>query len=183
MCDIYNLSNAACGSNAAGLKGTGYMAPAGEFNTWPAFQAASTPGDGKTVLLSGNFNFTGAGSGKGYFRSFPMLLEKGSVTKKAVGGIGSKSIEITATFYIKGADSVHLEWLRYSLNIPSVYLITDKNGVVHVLGSKDDPAYLQEAEQSTGTAATDERGTLYTIRFVTANPALYEGLINTTPIP
>lgn len=183
MCVANKLTATACGRNAAGLSGTGYMSPAGEFASWPSFTAAVTAGDGNTVVLSGNFSFTGAGSGKGYFRSFPMLLEKGAVVKRAVGGRGSKSIETTATFYITGADKVQLEWLRDQLNIPGVWLITDKNGTVHVLGSKEDPAYLEEAEMNTGTAATDERGTLYTIRSITSDPAIYTGTINLTPIP
>lgn len=159
------------------------MSPSAEFETWPAFKANVTPGDGESVVLSGNFSFTGAGTGKGYFREFPMLLEKGVVSKKVVGGIGSKSVETTATFYVLGADKKELEWMRDQSNIPGVWLIPDKNGTVHVLGTKDDPAYLQEADQSTGTAATDERGTTYVIRHVTSEPAIYEGTINVTPIP
>jgi hypothetical protein len=182
MCNSNKLTAIPCARNAAGVKGTGYNAPAEEFETWPAFQTATTPGDGKTVTLTGNFSFTGAGSGKGYFRSFPMLLEKGSVTYKAVGGIGSKSMEIMAKFYVLGTDAVQLEWLRDQLNIPQVCLIPDKNGVVHCLGSKDEPAYLQEGDGTTGEAATDERGTLYTIRWVTASPQVYTGTINLTPI-
>ena len=183
MCVANKLTNGVCGKNAAGITGTGYMAPAGEFASWPAFQTTVTPGDGLSVKLTGNFVFTGAGTGKGYFREFPMLMEKGGIVKKAVGGVGSKSLELSLNFYVPGADATQLEWLRDQLNIPGVWLIKDKNQTVHVLGSKEDPAYLQEAEMGTGVAATDERGTLYTIRAITSEPALYPGTINLTPIP
>lgn len=182
MCTIHKMTGTACLSNPAGTKGTGYMAPAEEFAAWPAFTTPGTAGDGNTVVLSGNFSFTGAGTGNGYFRSFPMLLEKGDVKYNAVGGTGSKSIEAIASFYIVGLDKVQLEWLKNVMNIPGVWLIPDKNGSVHCLGSKTDPAYLQEAAGGTGVAATDERGTLYTIRWVTAVPQLYPGTINETPI-
>lgn len=182
MCTIAKLTSTACAGNTPGTAGTGYMAPSVEFASWPAYQAASTPGDGKTVLLDGNFSFTGAGSGKGYFRSFPMLLEKGSVQYNAVGGLGSKSLEILATFHIPGMNSVELEWLSNARNIPGVYLITDNEGVVHTLGSKTSPAYLSEAAGTTGAAAADERGTLYTIRWVAKRAQLYTGTINETPI-
>lgn len=182
MCQINKLTSGACLANAAGIKGIGYMAPAQEFAAWPAFQTASTPGDGKTVQLTGNFSFTGAGTGKGYFRSFPMLMEKGGVTYKAVGGVGSKSLEVLFNFYVVGVDAVQLEWLKDVKNIPGVFLCPDKNGTLHVLGSKDDPAYMQEADGGTGVAATDDRGVLYTIRWLTNIPTLYTGTINETPI-
>ncbi len=182
MCEINKLTNGSCLTNAAGIKGTGYMAPAEEFASWPAYQTPSAAGDGKTVQLSGNFSFTGAGSGKGYFRSFPMLMEKGGVSYKAVGGTGSKSLEVIFTFYVVGLDAVQLEWLKDVKNIPGVFLCPDKNGTLHTLGTKDDPAYLQEADGGTGVAATDDRGTLYTIRWITSTPTLYTGTINQTPI-
>ena len=112
MCTIHKMTGTACLSNPAGTKGTGYMAPAEEFAAWPAFTTPGTAGDGNTVVLSGNFSFTGAGTGNGYFRSFPMLLEKGDVKYNAVGGTGSKSIEAIASFYIVGLDKVQLEWLK-----------------------------------------------------------------------
>lgn len=182
MCLANKLNSNACGVNAAGLKGRGYMSPAAEHNVWPAFTAATTPGDGKTVILTGNFDFTGAGSGKGYFREFPMLLEKGKVSYKAVGGIGSKSVEVMANFYVTGLNSIQLEWFRDQLNIPGVWIFTDKSGIQHILGSKEDPAYIQEAEAGTGEAATDDRGTLYTVRWITASPQVYTGTINLVPI-
>lgn len=182
MCMANKLIGGSCGLNAAGTTLTGYMCPAEEFNGFPTFNAAVTAGDGKTVELSGNFSFTGAGTGKGYFREFTLVSEKNSVERKAVGGRGSKSIEETYTFYIAGMNAQHVEWMRDQLNIPGVWLIKDKNGVVHCLGSKEDPAYLEEATQSSGQAATDERGTQYVIRSITATPKIYTGTINLTPL-
>jgi hypothetical protein len=182
MCIADKLTGGPCGQNAAGTTSTAYMAPASEFATFPAFQTNTAPGDGKSVLLTGNFDFAGAGSGKGYFREIGLVLEKNGVQRKAVGGRGSRSIEETLTFYVAGADQKQLEWFRNQLNIPGVWLIKDKNGVTHCLGTKEDPAFMEEADMNTGQAATDERGTLYVVRAITATPKIYTGLINLTPI-
>jgi hypothetical protein len=183
MCKIKKLTSTACMKNAAGVTGTGYMAPSEEFASWPAYQNTSdTLGDGDTVRLDGNFSFTGAGTGNGYFRTYPMLLEKGQVNYKLVGGLGSKSYEVTASFYVLGLNAEELEFGTSMKNIPGVWLFKDKNNVVHCLGSKDDPAYISEGDGTTGAAATDERGTLYTCRWITSTPQVYEGTINLTPI-
>lgn len=178
MCEIGNLSNTACTSNPAGVKGIGYMAPAEEFETWPAY--LSTTGAGDTVKLTGNFDFV-ATSDIGYFRTFPCLLEKGSYAFSLVGGLGSKTFEEKYTYYIPAVDAAQLEHIKNLANIPGVWLCPDKNSTVHVLGSKDDPAYVEVAEGTTGAAAADERGITVTIRAVSARPTIYTGTINTTP--
>jgi len=178
MCNIADLTTIPCTANAPGVKGKGYMAPAEEFASWPAY--LSTTGAGDTVKLTGNFAFV-TDSDIGYFREFPCLLEKGSYTCSVVGGLGSKSFEEKYVYYIPGVDAAQLEHIRNLANIPGVWLCPDKNGVVHVLGSLTDPAYVEAAEASTGTTATDERGILVTIRAISASPTIYTGTINTTP--
>lgn len=177
MCDISSLTATTCASNAAGVKGTGYMAPAEEFSSWPAYLA--TTGAGDTVKLDGNFAFV-ATSGIGYFRSFPCLMEKGSYSFTVVGGVGSKSFEEKYVYYISGVNAAQLEHAKKLANIPGVWLCTDKEGVVHVLGSKDSPAFVETMEGGTGTAAADERGMTITIRYVSASPTVYTGTIDTT---
>lgn len=178
MCLIKPLTSIPCGSNAAGIKGTIYHIPADEFASWPAF--LSTTGAGDTVKLTGNFSLVTT-SGFGYFRSFPCLLEKGSVKYNAVGGLGSKSVEALAVYAIAGMDAAQLEHFYQILNIPGVWLFPDKNSSVHVIGKNDDPAYIQDAAGDTGTAATDERIITLTVRAIQPRPVLYTGTINTTP--
>lgn len=178
MCKISALTVTPCNGNAVGVKGTGYMIPAEEFSSWPAYLTTTTAGD--TVKLNGNFSLV-ATSDIGYFRSFPCLIEKGSYTVAAVGGIGSKTFEEKYTFVVPGVDAAQLEFLKNLVNIPGVWLCTDKNGVVHVIGSKDDPAYVETAEGTTGVAATDERIITITVRAISASPTVYTGTINTTP--
>lgn len=180
LCNIGVLTADACPSNPAGVKGTLYLVPAKEFASWPAYLSTTDPGD--TVKLDGNFSFTGAGTGNGYWRAFPCLLEKGAVEYNVVGGKGSKSFDVMGRGYVLGVDAKQLEWFKGVINTPVVGLWVDKKGVMHVIGSKDDPAYLEEGAGTTGVAATDERGISFAIKANAASPAIYTGTVNVTPI-
>lgn len=178
MCTIAALSTIPCDSNAVGMGGTIYMAPAAEFSAWPAYDSGTDPGD--SVTLSGNFSFV-ATSGIGYFRGFPCLIEKGSIVYNAVGGVGSKTFEVIGTYVIPGINAAQLEHIKQVANIPGVWLFTDKNSVVHVQGTKTDPAYIQSIEATSGVAASDERIATITVRSIQASPTIYTGTIDTTP--
>lgn len=180
LCNISVLAAQDCPSNPAGVKGTLYLVPAKEFASWPAY--LGTTGSGDTVKLDGNFSFTGAGIGKGFWRAFPCLLEKGQVTYTAVGGKGSKSLDVLGRGYVLGVDAAQLEWFKNMMNAPMVGLWVDKNSTMHVIGSKDDPAYLEEGVGDTGVAAGDERGINFAIKANAALPAIYTGTVNVTPL-
>lgn len=180
MCNIGNLTSVPCTKNAAGLKGKGYMAPSEEFSAWPAYLTTSTAGDTVTLASAPTFVST---TGIGYFRTFPILLEKGSYSITAVGGLGSKSFEERMVYVIAGVDAAQLEYIKNIVNIPGVWLAPDKNDVIHVLGSKDDPAYVEAVEGGTGTAGTDERIITITVRALTASPTIWPSgtTIDVTP--
>lgn len=178
LCNISVLAAQDCPSNPAGVRGTLYLIPAAEFVSWPAY--LGTTGSGDTVKLTGNFSLVTT-TGKGYWRAFPCLLEKGAVEYNSVGGKGSKSFDVLGRGYVLGVDAAQLEWWKNMVNAPSVGLWVDKNGTMHVIGSKDDPAYLEEGAGTTGIAATDERGIAFAIKANQALPTIYTGTINTTP--
>ncbi len=180
MCVLKNLTPDTCPSNPAGVKGTLYLVPAVEFASWPAYLA--TTGAGDTVTLDGNFSFVGAGTGNGYWRAVPCLLEKGGIKYTPVGGKGSKSFDVSGNAFVLGIDAKQLEWYKGLVNTPVVGLWIDKKGVNHVIGSKTDPAYLEEGEANSGVAATDERGIAFTIKANQASPTVYTGTINVTPL-
>jgi len=178
LCNISLLAAQTCPSNPAGVKGTLYLIPAAEFASWPAYLTTTTAGD--TVKLSGNFSLVTT-AGLGYWRSFPCLLEKGEVSYTAVGGKGSKSLDVLGRAYVLGVSAEQLEWFKNMMNAPMVGLWIDKTATMHVIGSKDDPAYLEEGAGTTGVAATDERGINVSIKANSARPTIYTGTINTTP--
>ena len=174
------LTTVPCSGNAAGLKGKGYAIPASEISTWPAYKTTTSAGD--TVTLNGAPTLVST-SGIGYFREFPILLEKGSYSITAVGGLGSKSFEERMVYVVAGVDAAQLEYVKNILNIPGVWLAPDKNDVIHVLGSKDDPAYVEAVEGTTGTAGTDERIITITVRVLTKSPTVWDStaVIDVTP--
>lgn len=162
------------------MKGVGYNIPASEITTWPAYK--TTTGAGDTVTLSAAPTLVST-SGIGYWRQFPILLEKGSYSFSVVGGLGSKSFEERLVFAIPGVDAAQLEYIKKIINVPAVWLGPDKNDVIHVLGSKDDPAYVEVVDGTTGTAGTDERIITVTVRALSKSLTVWEPAtaIDTTP--
>lgn len=181
MCDISALTAVPCGDNTPGTKQTGYTVPVSEITADPDY--ASTTAEGDYVLTDSDYDFTGAATGKGYWRSFPMLINKNSYAISAVGGIGSKGWKETFTFVLAGMNEQQLEFATKSLNIPSAWLCTDKVGKVHVIGRKDDPAYIETVEGSTGDGPESERIITVTVSAYTSRPMIYVGAIDTTPNP
>lgn len=179
MCTISALTSVPCAANPPGIKQTGYIVPASEITADPDYVGTSAEGD--YVRATDTFDFTGAASGSGYFRSFPILVDKGAYTITAVGGKGSKSWKETFTFVLQGMDEEQIEFATRMLNIPSVYLCPDKNNKVHVIGRKAEPAYVETSEGTTGDGPEGERIITVTVSAYSARPMIYEGAIDTTP--
>jgi len=179
MCTIAALSAVPCAANPPGIKQTGYIVPASEVTAMPDYLGTTASGD--YVTSTDDFDFSGAGSGKGYWRSFPILIDKGSYNLAAVGGKGSKQWKESFTFVIQGLDAEQIEFATRMLNIPSVWLCTDKAGVVHVIGRKDEAAFVETSEGGTGEGPEGERIITVTVSAYTARPLVYEGPIDTTP--
>lgn len=179
MCKINKLTSVPCASNPAGTKLVGYVIPASEITAMPAYLTTTTEGD--TVKVSTAFTLT-TDVGKGYWRSFPMLINENSYDVNLVGGTGSKSFEEGFTFRLQGLDAAQLEFVSDLKNVPSVFVVEDKKGVKHVIGRSDDPAFVDTGEGSTGKAATDARGFTITVKGVTDKPMVYEGpALDVTP--
>ncbi len=178
MCTIAALTATPCTSNPPGIKQTGYIVPVEEITAMPAY--VGTSGAGDYVTATADFDFTGAATGAGYWRAFPILIDKGSYTITAVGGKGSKQFKETFTFVIQGADAEQIEFVTRLLNIPAAFLCTDKNSVVHVIGRKDEAAFVETVEGGTGEGPEGERSITVTVSGYTARPLVYEGAIDVT---
>lgn len=179
MCTIAALTSVPCAANPPGIKTTGYMVPVSEITAMPAYSSGTAEGD--YVTATANFDFTGADTGKGYWRAFPILIDKGAYKITAVGSKGSKQWKEEFSFVIQGVDAEQLEFVTRSLNIPGAWLCTDKNSVVHVIGRKDDAAFVETAEGGSGEGPEGERTITVTVTGYTARPLVYEGTIDTTP--
>lgn len=178
MCTIANLTAVPCDTNTPGTTQTGYMIPTSEITTDAAYTADTDEGD---YVIADTAHVLSTTVGKGFFRSFPMLINKNSYAISAVGGIGSKGWKETFTFVLAGVNEQQLEFATRMLNIPGQWLCTDKVGKVHVIGRKNDPAYVETAEGTTGDGPETERIITVTVSGYTARPMILTAAIDTTP--
>jgi hypothetical protein len=179
MCTINALTTVPCAANPSGIQTTAYVVPVGEITADPDYVSGTSEGD--YVRATDTFDFTGAATGKGYWRAFPILIDKGSYNLEAVGGKGSKQWKESFTFQIQGLDPAQLEFATRMLNIPSAWLVTDKNGKIHVVGRKNEAAFVDTSTGGTGDGPEGERGLTVTVMAYTSRPMIYEGAIDVTP--
>lgn len=179
MCTINKLTSVPCNANPSGIQQVGYMVPVGEITADPSYVV--TTGEGDYVKTTDAFDMSGAASGLGYFRSFPILIDKGSYSLEAVGGKGSKQWKESFTGVLQGVDAEQLEFATRMLNIPGVFLCTDKKNLVHVIGRKAEAAFVDTAVGGTGEGPEGERVITFTVSAYTSRPMLYAAAIDITP--
>ena len=179
MCDIAKLTNVPCAANPSGIQQIGYIIPVGEITADPDYVGTTAEGD--YVRCTDTFDTTGAATGKGFFRSFPILIDKGAYKIEAVGGKGSKQWKESFTFTIQGVDAAQLEFATRMLNIPGAFLCPDKNDKVHAIGRKDEAAFVETAEGGTGEGPESDRVINVTVSAYSSRPIIYEGAIDITP--
>lgn len=179
MCNLTNLINRCEEDNLPGIKQKIYACPASEFNGWPDVDT-----DG--VTLTEAFSFTGAGTGKGYWRAVEVQMDSASVSAKASGEVGSIMPSVTFPFFVNGFDTDAKAWAHENKNCCLVFLVPDRSGVYHVIGHPDDPAHLTEFDGGTGAKQGDKRGIMYTATWNAGKmPYSYDAAtlgIDTTPI-
>jgi hypothetical protein len=178
MCLVNNLTSVPCLNNAAGLTAKGYVAPTEEITADPDYLA--TTGEGDTVTSDGAFTMV-ATTGKGFFRTFPTIIEKGVYSIEPVGAKGSKQWKETYTFALQGCDAPQLEFANNLLNTPSVFIVPDANDVLHVVGRKDSPATVDSGSGGTGEGPEGERIMLLTVTAYTKKPMIYDAVVDITP--
>lgn len=149
-----------CGKNEPpGTLEIGYLTYISELADFPrtlaAIKLATTPTPlvpavGDTKILGEAFDFTGAPSGTGYWRTFPILINTGQVMNVEEGEIGGKTMMNDASFFIPGNDAITkeaVECLRSGSGC-CVIMIPDKNKRYQVVGNPDAPCYFDIAEPS-----------------------------------
>jgi hypothetical protein len=176
MCTIAKLTSVPCTANPSGIQQVGYIVPVEEITADPDYVGTSSEGD--YVRATDNFDFTGAGTGYGFFRSFPILIDKGAYKLEAVGGKGSKQWKESFSFTIQGIDAAQLEFTTRMLNIPGVFLCTDKNSKVHAIGRKNEAAFVESSEGGSGEGPEGERVINVVVSAYTSRPMIYEAAID-----
>jgi len=138
----------------------------------PKLSAATTLAEAATIV--GPHTFTPP---KGFFK-MSVLPETGVVETTNEGEKGSRSNRNSFGATLPGVTARNKGWIRKHQNVGMIFLVPDLNGIIHQIGSKISPAYLNEATPTTGVKGGDVNGIPFKIEDVQAYPApVYTGAI------
>lgn len=152
----------ACGSQLPpGTELDLYFTLEEELAAWPQTEAELAGTDqGDTKRLGEAFDFTGAGTGLGYWRKVKILVDTGNVRNLIEGEVGGQTVRSRLDFFIQGMHAEALEWwddlLAYSGCI--IAMVPLKGGEYVVLGNKKNPCFVETAEGGSGTGTGDRVG-------------------------
>lgn len=120
-------------------------------------------------------------TGKQFGRIY-VTADTGQVTDKEVGEKDGGSFETELDFFHPRISEQLLKLKRLFSNGGFIFLATDGNGVMRIVGSLDHPAYRVAAEAKTGMAPKDRNGGNFKMVAASATPALiYTGVVPLTP--
>ncbi len=138
----------------------------------PALNVATTLEEAGTIV--GPHTFTPP---KGFFK-ITVLPETGMVDTQNQGEKGSKSNVNNFAGTLPGTSAKVTGFIRKYQNVGMIFLVTQVNGEIKQIGSKNSPAYLSEATGSSGVKPGDVHGTPIKFSDVQAYPApVYTGTI------
>lgn len=138
MCNLSVLASI-CGNNAGGTKAVMFVIPASEITAEPAFLDTTGPGD--TITLAAGYTLVTT-VGLGYWRQIAIAQDSGRVESEPVGQVGGMGFKNRAIGTLLGFRGAQKEVIMQLASTGVVAIVPDKNGIYHVIGSKDDPAYL-----------------------------------------
>jgi hypothetical protein len=137
---------------------------------------------GHENLIGEDYSFTGAPVGEGYWRKLSAIDETPmldfSLTKKD----GTSKAENKIQFSTKGISAIDKEFsARFAACCDMVFIVIDREGVAHEIGTKNNPASVVKLDGSSGG---DFRGIKYEIMshgMVPRTIDLVEFPLDTTP--
>lgn len=164
-----------CGNGKVpGVKARIYHAAKGDFASWPT---VGTGAYGADKVYTGNFSFV---SGKAW-GVLDVLVATGEVTDTIQGEVGGQYIRNGLPFFIEGDDKEQRKKADELMANSGclIYLVPTKDGKMVVVGTPDDPCFLEQLTLSTGGPENARKGTAY--RFFSdtgVTSMLYEGTID-----
>lgn len=179
----------ACGENTPpGTRAKLHICPAEEFDGWPQTLLEMTPAStvpGADIILNEAFNFV-ATVGKGYWRTYDILVDSGMVETSTVGEKGVLGFTSNLPFFIIGTKAEKLSFAKNVVNCCLAAMIQTREDKLNmlVLGRDNDPVKVKEIKISTGAKAGDKPGAAYVLEDSGGDvPAVYPISfgINTTP--
>lgn len=101
-------------------------------------------------------------AGKG-FAKMKVQVDTGELKAELVGSTGNKKDKQTFDFFVPRTDKKTLGYLRSHKNSPQIFIVTDKDGSLRLVGNKECPAYIAEANATSGKTAEDEKGITFSV--------------------
>lgn len=108
--------------------------------------------------------------GKQFFDHYN-TSEENEVKCTLVGSRDGKGYENSFEYAFPGNDSIQLGFQASTANRQVVLIVPEKNGRNRVIGSLEDPAYMETAEYTSGKKIADARRTIITFKASGATPA------------
>jgi len=128
--------------------------------TATTFAAAVTIADESLTMLEG----------KG-FQRMRCQVDMNSLASALVGNAGNKKDQSTLTVFLAGFRAQLLGLKKLTKNAELTFIVKDRNGKQYLIGTKLNPARIDNFELTTGTGAEDDNGGTMTI---ISNSIVYE---------
>lgn len=109
-------------------------------------------------------------AGKGW-KGIDVMVDENELKNTLVGNRGNKKAKAEMDFYIPGFKPEAVGFLDTYKNVPMVFAIKDANGIIWILGTKLNPAFVESADGTTGKKYEDNSGAAVKI---SANSKLYK---------
>lgn len=189
MCLLSNLTS--CESNnTAGQSLSFQIIPVSEVLTFPQTkeQASGLTEMGDKVELVGAFTLSAEPS-KGFWRTVKAITDTTGVSFDLVGEIGSYGFENKFRFRVGGMDKERLGFAATVAQCCDGFIIKTKgrDGNAHIIGTPDNPAFIEPFTGEGGAAISDTRGVEYSFKAPSGLPPfVYDDVANplkTTPNP
>jgi len=129
------------------------------------FPTLDQPGDGGatfSTLVTYDAAIT-MKTGKQFFEIY-CTLEEGELKSTVAGARDGKGKENMMEISFPGNDAAFLGFEAYALNRDFIFIVKEKNGTLRVLGSLEDPAYLDSGEGTSGKKIADSRKHVLTFK-------------------
>ena len=140
--------------NMAGIGEKFYWAIAADVLTWPTLPTIAGSADYEALsTLTGNFVMA---TGKKFFEGYS-TLDTGSLDDKMQGGLDCHSYKSEFSISNPGMKKKLIGFMRATQNENLVFIVTDAEGQMRVVGSELFPAKPEKGEGSSGKAASDSK--------------------------
>ena len=156
-------------NNAAGQAVQFCLIPVGEVLNFPATIAefkelsGAEPDFGDELCLTQGFTLTPDSDG---WHQINALCDTVGLEYNLVGEKGSYAFENKFLFYLPGMGKEQLQFAKTVATCCEGFIIKTRgcNGITYIIGTPDNPAFIESLEGSSGVSITERRGAPYVFR-------------------